>query len=132
MKDIIEKTTSFFKARYHTRQKAVVQDVLNILKEEYPRQICISYIADKVYLTPNYLSRLFKNEMNITIVEYLTGIRIDAAKTLLQNPQHRALDVAKMVGIPNQHYFSTVFKKTTGLTPQQYRTCYEVASRNED
>jgi two-component system response regulator YesN len=54
-------------------------------------------------------------------VDYLNGLRIDAAKTLLQTTDRRAATISRLVGYDNEKYFYRVFKKFTNLTPEQYR-----------
>ena len=65
---------------------------------------------------------MFKKETGISLKQYITDFRIDKAKELLSRADARISDVATEVGFDNFSYFSTVFKKTTGLTPNEYHT----------
>ncbi len=68
-----------------------------------------------------YLSRLFKQELGITFVTLLTQIRISKSVQLLSSTNRSIADIAEAVGYDSQHYFSTTFKKTVGVSPIRYR-----------
>lgn len=78
-------------------------------------------LSEEVYLTPNYISLLFKKETGETISEYTTRLRIETAKGLLKETDFKVLEIAEMVGYDNPHYFSRVFKKCSGMQPSKYR-----------
>jgi two-component system response regulator YesN len=64
---------------------------------------------------------MFKKELGKNFVDYLNEIRIEKAKELLKDVQYKAYEIAEMVGIPDAHYFSKLFKKYVGVTPTEYR-----------
>lgn len=66
------------------------------------------------------LSARFREEMNMTVNEYVTYIRIENAKRLLRSGEHKVYEVAEMVGYRNQAYFSTLFREQTGMKPNKY------------
>ena len=74
-----------------------------------------------LYISPSYLSRLLKRYLGKTFVDVLTELRIEKAKILLENSDLKTYEVAEAIGIGDPHYFSTIFKKTTGITPSVYR-----------
>lgn len=78
-------------------------------------------IAEHVYLNPAYLSRLFRKETGLSLTDYTASLRIQKAKLELLDTNHRVSDVAMSVGYSNFSHFTKLFKKTTGLTPQEYR-----------
>ena len=80
-------------------------------------------VASYVYLTPDYANRIFKNEWDISIKEYLNQYRIKQAKKKLLEGVNVS-EVADQTGFANFSYFSTVFKKYAGCSPSEYRkTC---------
>lgn len=83
--------------------------------------LTVAGLAAEVFLSPNYLSQIFKQETGESVTEVLTKTRMEAAKELLKSADLRILEIAEMVGYENTTYFSTVFKKYTGLYPQKYR-----------
>lgn len=80
------------------------------MKEHYAdRELSIKILADEVYLTPTYLSGLFKKNMGVTIGQYLTEIRMEKAAELLRNPQNKLYHVAEQVGYDDPNYFGKIF-----------------------
>ncbi len=67
-----------------------------------------------------YLRHKFKEELQMTILEYITNIRLEKAKDLLKSGAYKVYEVAEMVGYGNSQYFSQVFKKNTGISPLSY------------
>ena len=78
-------------------------------------------MARKVYISPYYLSHLFREELNITFLEYLTMVRMEEAKKLLKDTSLSIVAIASQVGYEDASYFSKVFKKYVGISPAQYR-----------
>ncbi|MCL6591493.1 MAG: PocR ligand-binding domain-containing protein [Firmicutes bacterium] len=91
------------------------------IRENYDRPLTLESVAQKVYVSPFYLSHLFKAELGLTFVEYLTRVRVEEAKRLLAATNLSVLGVAEKVGYEDASYFSKVFRKMTGMTPNQYR-----------
>ncbi|WP_163537974.1 AraC family transcriptional regulator [Gracilibacillus sp. YIM 98692] len=99
-----------------------------------PINLCLNYIfanlyepitlhdlAEKVNLHPNYLSKLFKQEVGQTIREYIQLAKIEEAKTLLTFTDYSLLKVSTLLNFHDQSYFTKTFKKYTGVTPKQFK-----------
>jgi two-component system response regulator YesN len=78
-------------------------------------------VAGALGISPAYLSRLMRQELGASFIDYLIQVRMTKAAQLLRNPLHKVGDVAQMVGYSSQHYFSTAFKKKAGVSPAEYR-----------
>ena len=78
-------------------------------------------VASEIGISPAYLSRLMRQELGASFIDYVIQVRTNKASALLRDPFVKIGDVAKMVGYSSQHYFSTAFKKKTGLSPGEYR-----------
>jgi len=74
-----------------------------------------------VAVESSYLSKLFKDETAERLSDYITAVRLEKAKQILSSSGARIQDVASHVGYDDYRYFCTVFKKSTGVTPLQYR-----------
>lgn len=85
------------------------------------KNISIKLLADEVYLTPTYLSSLFKKTTGSTIGQYLTEIRMNRAQELLMDTGLKLYQIAEMVGFEDANYFAKTFKKKTGMLPSEYR-----------
>lgn len=84
-------------------------------------EISLNLLAQRVYLNPSYLSRLFRQSAGMTITEYLLEARVTAAKKYLQETDLKVQDIAKRLGIESSAYFGRMFKKSVGCTPLEYR-----------
>ena len=78
-------------------------------------------MAARVNISPSYFSSIFSQEMGVTFVEYLTGVRMDKAKELLMCSNLKTSEIGYEVGYKDSHYFGYLFKKTVGCTPKEYR-----------
>jgi len=83
--------------------------------------ISLNTVAEYIGLSPTYFSTIFKQELGINFIDYLTKTRINEAKILLRSTDKRISDIAMEVGYRDQHYFSSSFKKYQGYTPKAYR-----------
>lgn len=99
----------------------VVEMVLDYVKQHYAENITLPMLAEKVYVHPVYLSKLFKEKMGINFIDYLTKVRIEKAKVLLSDLSFRIYDISEMVGYTSPKHFSKNFKTVTNLTPKEYR-----------
>jgi len=84
--------------------------------------LSLNEVAVQVNLSASHFSVVFSQETGQTFKEYLTEIRINKAKELLRMTSLRAADIAYQVGYNDPHYFSSVFKKNTGLSPIEFRS----------
>jgi len=108
--------------REGTGGNAVIFQVIEVMKQRYSdKSLCIKDLADAVYLTPSYLSGLFKRRTGTTINQYLTNMRIDQAKKLLRDNSLKLYHVADLVGYEDAAYFARIFKAQTGMTPSEYK-----------
>lgn len=83
--------------------------------------ISLKTVASVVALSPNHFSTIFSQETGESFIEYLTKVRIEQAKKLLEEGGMRTADIAYAVGYNEAHYFSYLFKKHTGLAPRDYK-----------
>lgn len=103
---------------------SIVRQAILEIQKNYQNPISLNSTAQKLKVTPQYLSRLFNQETEYTFVNYLTEYRIEKAKFLLQHSDIKINVLCQKVGYPDPKYFCTLFKKTTGVTPNQYRNSH--------
>ena len=92
-----------------------------MIHEFYQSGITLDEIADKLNVTPEYLSMQFHKEMGETYSSYLKNYRVGKAKELLLGTQMKQYEVAAEVGYTDSKYFGRVFRECTGYTPAEYR-----------
>ncbi|WP_145151443.1 AraC family transcriptional regulator [Paenibacillus xylanexedens] len=100
--------------------KLVVERTMLYIDTHYRSDISLENCADVEQMTPYALSKAFKQVSGINFIDYLTRVRMDAAKQLLRETTMKINDVAAAVGYQHS-YFNRIFKKQEGVTPSQYR-----------
>lgn len=99
-----------------------VETVKRWIHEHYDQQAELSSLASMVYLTPSYLSKLFKSETGLTITDYLIEVRIKKAKHLLKTCADMKIhEIGCEVGYADPAYFNKLFKRVVGVTPNEYK-----------
>lgn len=99
----------------------IVQAAIRYVHGRYAEQVRLSTVADFIKCHPDYLSRLFKKSMSCGFEEYLSRVRVDHARLLLETNRYSLGEVGFLVGFQEQTHFGRVFKRFTALTPGQYR-----------
>ncbi|ASA23006.1 response regulator transcription factor [Paenibacillus donghaensis] len=84
-------------------------------------RITLDEVADHLHLNASYFSRLFKKEMGVTFIEYITRLKMERAKELLDATHSTVGEICEQLGYDNQSYFIKTFKLHTGATPVEYR-----------
>lgn len=104
------------KREYHQ-----AEHVIHWLEEYMHEPLELDRIADELHVTKHHLSRLFKKATGSTISEYMTVLRIQKARRLLETTEHSIEQISQDIGLGNVSYFCEIFKKAMGITPLQYR-----------
>lgn len=100
----------------------VVQRARLRISEGYTeRGLTLEQIAEELNVNPVYLSRMLKQELGVTFSQLVTELRMKRAVELLNTTDLTIMEIAEQLGYETQHYFSTVFKKTVGISPNRYR-----------
>lgn len=102
--------------------QAVVRTASRYLRDNLSRPIEVRDVAAQVHLSARHLSRLFHKETGTSILDFLTNLRIEAAGQLLLDRELSIKQVARAVGYPDPHYFTTLFGRRTGMTPAVFRS----------
>jgi two-component system, response regulator YesN len=103
------------------KTNSLIQRINNYIHDHYQENIGRNELAEVFFLAPDYLGKLYRRKTGKNLHDYIGEYRIERAKDLLRNPELRVSDVAGEVGIDNFSYFSTLFRKYTGYSPNEYR-----------
>lgn len=103
------------------KERSAMAEIARYLEANYDRELTLQDIAGHFYLSREYISRRFKQEFGENLSDFLARIRIEKAKLLLGNSGLKIAEVAERVGFADEKYFSKVFKKIAGVSPNQYR-----------
>lgn len=101
-----------------------IHEILRIIHTEYHQDISLDYLAQRIYISPCYLSSLFSKHMGVSLLSYINDYRMRRAAELLTNTQINVTDISWQVGYRSLPYFCTTFKAKYHMTPAQYRRLY--------
>lgn len=99
-----------------------IRPAINYIDANYDKSITLAEIAKASHLSVSRLAHIFKEQMGVTIIDYLTGVRVARAKQLLLATDQNCTEICFQVGYNNQSYFTRTFKALVGMTPRQFRT----------
>lgn len=101
--------------------KKYVKQAVRFIEDSLVQDLTVEIISKEVHISPNYLHHIFRDSTGFSVMEYVTMKRIAKSKDLLKSTKKKITEVASLVGLPNSQYFSTLFKRYTDMTPNQYR-----------
>ncbi len=120
VRDIVIKIAERIEASKSGSSHRIIIQLLDFIKLNYNKDIGLNELADMVNMNPAYLSVLFKDEVGMTYIKYLTQERLNHAKELLLKG-HKVMEVSEMVGYNDYHYFCNIFKKNIGRKPNEFK-----------
>lgn len=121
LNDVMNRFISYVFDFTDIKHADVMHRVIRYIRENYGKKLTLDEIADSVYWSKSYLSKVFKDEMGQTITAYISSVRIEKSKALLRDTQLPLVEVASAVGFDDQSYFTKTFRKLTGISPGKYR-----------
>ena len=119
--DYLSNLKNLHSSHINSYHSPIVLNALSFIKSHFMENISLNDVAKFLNANPSYLSRIFKQEMSTSLVEYLTSVKIKKAKEYLCETNKSVGEIASKTGYQNQQYFSKTFKKIVGLSPLEYR-----------
>lgn len=126
---IITSIISSIASKRSSKNAYTAERMICYMQKHCGEELSLNVLSDVIGLSPNYLGVVFKNYVGMSFLEYLTKIRMEKAKGLLENFELRIYEIAYMTGFQNVSYFSAKFKKQYNVTPKEYR---ELMIHNSD
>ncbi|MGN8682466.1 response regulator transcription factor [Gracilibacillus sp. HCP3S3_G5_1] len=115
--------------KYMQLSPLVKQSIQHIRNHYDDSQLTLERIAESLHVSSVYLSKMIKQEVGVSYVKIVTQIRVQAAEKLLKTTDLSIREIAERVGYDSQHYFSTAFRKLTGMPPKQFRqNCIQISN----
>lgn len=98
-----------------------IKPAIDFIRLHFNEQISLDEVAHSAHLSVSRLSHVFKEQTGLTIIDYMTNVRIEYAKELLISTNKNCTEICFDAGYNNQSYFTRIFKEVTGVTPRQFR-----------
>lgn len=105
-------------------EKTIIGRAKKFVRQNYYKNIDMAVVSNIVSMNYSYFSKLFKRETGMNFSEYITSVRMEEAKKMLDNPVSKIYEISESVGYDNPKYFSKVFKAHFGVSPEQYKKRY--------
>ncbi|SFG92142.1 AraC family transcriptional regulator [Sporolactobacillus nakayamae] len=97
-----------------------VERIVDYMQRNLSKHITLEELAELVQLSSTYLTRIFKESTGYSVIAYFNQMKIDKAKELLLDGDHKVKDVAHLLGFADEFYFSRLFKRSEGISPIDY------------
>jgi YesN/AraC family two-component response regulator len=117
LKTFTKETFEFSKVKHVD----IISKAVAYVKANYMRKLTLNEVAEYVFLSPSYFSKIFKHETDCYFKDYVNYIRVEKSKLLLLTEKISLVEIADNAGFYDQSYFNKVFKKITGVTPKKFR-----------
>ncbi|WP_256761905.1 response regulator [Cohnella sp. WQ 127256] len=117
----LSQITIFIAAKENHPSKDLMGEIKQYLDSNLQSPISLQLIAERFFINPTYFSRRFKMNYGQSYTEYLTNVRLDKASEWLIGTNLKIQEIAELVGYEGAAYFSNVFKKERGLSPNEFR-----------
>lgn len=112
--------THFFPSK-ESLENYLATQMINIIDENIYKKITVEQICTRLNYSRTYLSKLFKASTGYTVLEYILMRKVHEAKKLIRDEEYNFTQISDMLSFDNPHYFSTVFKRITHITPSEYK-----------
>jgi len=104
----------------NTRTNKLVELVKRYVELHYMEKLTLGIVAEEISVSQGYLSSIFKKSTGSNFSDYISYIKIEKGKELIQEHKYMMYEISELLGFENPYYFSKVFKKVTGMTPRDY------------
>lgn len=121
LKEAVTEVIDIFKDNHRDKNRRIISQVEKYILNHYYTEITLEDMAESVLLSPQYFSKIFKEQAGMSFIKYLTKVRMKEANILLENSNLKISEISQKVGYNNPDYFLRVYKKFYGVTPSRYR-----------
>ncbi|EKQ54847.1 MULTISPECIES: response regulator [Clostridium] len=118
---LVESLQSIVKQYELNKYDSVINKICSIIVEHISNDKILDVVSSEVGLSKDYMGKLFRSKLGMTLGEYCTKVKIQYAKKMLQDSNMKVYEISEFLGYSTVDYFSKLFKNNVGLTPMQYR-----------
>lgn len=104
-----------------TEINEAIEQMDSYIRQHYTESIILSELSEKYHFNHSYMTRLFKKIKGQTPMKLIHELRMEDARKMLKNESLSVREISEILGFSDQHYFSRIFKETTGMTPKEFR-----------
>ena len=104
------------------KSSIILDKLIVYINMHYSENLTLDQLSTVCYLSPSYISKTFKKQLNINFIDYLSSVRIKVAKRLMKNQGLSMKEISGEIGYADPNYFTRVFKKYEKMTPSEYRS----------
>jgi two-component system response regulator YesN len=115
-----KRITEAIKSQKEDNTSDLISEAKEFIKENYNEELHLKDVAMAISISPQYLSKIFKDEVGINFIDYLTTVRIEEAKKMLKQENLSIKEICFTIGYNDPNYFSRLFKKIVGVSPTEY------------
>ncbi|WP_270345466.1 AraC family transcriptional regulator [Enterococcus thailandicus] len=119
LEKVQDNTVTLALSKNAKRKQYLVNHAIYYLENHHTQEITLEQLADTLYVSPTYLSKVFKESTGMSPINYLIQVRLKHAKELLSNEQLTIREISQAVGYQDAYHFSKLFKKYYGVSPSQ-------------
>jgi len=117
----VEHVAQQIRSSRENRAGTLTKKAKEYIDANYAKSITLEDVAREINVSPQYFSKLFKEETGKNFIDYLTNVRISAAKKLLSQGRLSIKEICYHIGYSDPNYFSRIFKKVVGVPPTEYK-----------
>ncbi len=118
---VLEKLITVINKLMGCRNNKIVKQACEYTLKHIDEDISVKKLSEKLFINKSYLSEIFKQQVGITVLEYITMVKMERAKKLLHEGNLKNYQIAETLGFQDNEYFGRLFKKYTGVLPKDYR-----------
>ncbi|MDQ0886747.1 two-component system response regulator YesN [Paenibacillus sp. V4I9] len=120
-KKILLKMIDLYQTAGKDKNRIIVEKCMTYIQEHFAEELSLELIAQMYHFNTSYFSSLFKNHTGTSLSDYVIKVRMDNAKRLLTNSDHKISDIAVKIGYKDSAYFIRLFKRELGISPNKFR-----------
>lgn len=102
------------------KNSTILAEITDYLSENVEKKVIFQDVVKKFNLSPSVLKKIFREQVGCGVMDYFTRLKIDRAKEMIREEKYNFTEISERLEFNNSQYFTTVFKRVSGMTPSEY------------